>query len=943
VSPGFAADQTVFIGTSFYGVWKTTDGGNSWARVSSGLAILDVRTLAVSPTYATDRTVFAGTALGGIFKTVNGGETWMRIDGGVTTANIKALAVSPNFATDGHIFAATEGQGIFASRDGGSNWTARNSGLTDGWLNSLVISPNYTQDRTLFAFSWDRVFKSVNQGYLWTEISSGTITAIHTLAISPTYASDRTLFIATGQSEPGRAIWKSTDGGSSWLPIAGDSNWWDVQILAVSPSFQTDQTLFAFHNAGGPGPSVRRSTDGGATWAPVYPVPFFVHGSYAALAVSPAYTEDRTVYASSDRWGMAKSTDGGDTWLEANGGLTERGNASHGVTISGGAHSNVIGGDSPGKRNVISHNAGWGVGITDVGTTNNLVIGNYIGTDGTGAAPLGNDMGILIGDAGYNRIGGDRPEHRNVISGNRFTDVMIGGEGAGYNVVSANFVGTDASGSGTFHGATAYGVRIENGAKNNVVGGTSAGERNAIVNGIYLVYGGTSSNKIVGNFIGTDATGTIPLGGDGIEISWGSQHVTVERNVISGLVGNGVDLSGQGTMFNTVRANYIGTDVTGTKPLGNQGFGINIWGGASANLIGGDAPGDGNVISANGSYGIQIHGTGSVSNRVSGNRIGTDPSGTIALGNASGGVYIVDGAQHNRVGGTNSGQGNLVAFNKGDGVQVSGANTIGNSISGNSIHSNGRQAIKLLDGGNNNLGAPVIQPASSNSVAGVTRPAYIVEIFSDADYEGQHFEGSVIAEASGQFNFSKPGGFTGPRVAVTVTDEAANTSEFSNHVLPVELPIITRQPESGSYKLGSNVILSVTAVGTGPLAYQWHKDGVNLAESGRITGTRSSTLTITGFQASDAGEYRVVVSSAAGSVTSLPAVLTVKVLEIEMLAGVWVMGQVGQTYDIEASWSLDVGPWTKVVTVKLTQERQLWIDMDSLGRPKRFYRPIPVP
>ena len=118
---------------------------------------------------------------------------------------------------------------------------------------------------------------------------------------------------------------------------------------------------------------------------------------------------------------------------------------------------------------------------------------------------------------------------------------------------------------------------------------------------------------------------------------------------------------------------------------------------------------------------------------------------------------------------------------------------------------------------------------------------------------------------------------------------------------------------------------------------------MNLAESGRITGTRSSTLTITGFQASDAGEYRVVVSSAAGSVTSLPAVLTVKVLEIEMLAGVWVMGQVGQTYDIEASWSLDVGPWTKVVTVKLTQERQLWIDMDSLGKPKRFYRPIPVP
>ena len=62
ISPNYASDQTLFIGTKFHGVWKTTDGGSSWAQVNNGLTILDVRTLTIAPNDLTNGTLFAWTA-----------------------------------------------------------------------------------------------------------------------------------------------------------------------------------------------------------------------------------------------------------------------------------------------------------------------------------------------------------------------------------------------------------------------------------------------------------------------------------------------------------------------------------------------------------------------------------------------------------------------------------------------------------------------------------------------------------------------------------------------------------------------------------------------------------------------------------------------------------------------------------------------------------------
>ena len=116
-----------------------------------------------------------------------------------------------------------------------------------------------------------------------------------------------------------------------------------------------------------------------------------------------------------------------------------------GVAISGGAKDNTIGGDTPEERNVISGNGSDGVSIKGSGTDGNTVVGNYIGTDASGTAALGNFFGVWILDSAKNNtIKG------NVISGNQHHGVAIYGwpnVGTDNNAVIGNYIGTAANGT----------------------------------------------------------------------------------------------------------------------------------------------------------------------------------------------------------------------------------------------------------------------------------------------------------------------------------------------------------------------------------------------------------------------------------------------------------------------------------------------------------------
>jgi|GEM_PF-1721267 len=326
-SPGYTTDRILFAGTSG-GVFKSTDGGASWSAVNTGLTNLYVRALALSPGYVTDRTLFAGTYGGGAFKSNDGGASWSAINVGLTNLDVTALALSPGYATDHTLFIGMYDGGVFKSSDGGASWSAVNTGLTNLWVRTLAISPDYAADGTLFAGTHDAysggiyyaggVFKSTNGGASWIAVNTGlTNPNINALAVSPSYVSDHTLFAGTLGSGVYYAggVFKSTNGGASWSAVNTGPTNLAVYALALSSGYASDHTIFAGTYGGG----VFKSTDGGASWSAVN------IGStnlgVRALALSPGYANDHILFAGTLGGGIFKSTDGGASWSAVNIGL----------------------------------------------------------------------------------------------------------------------------------------------------------------------------------------------------------------------------------------------------------------------------------------------------------------------------------------------------------------------------------------------------------------------------------------------------------------------------------------------------------------------------------------------------------------------------------------------------------------------------------------------
>jgi len=245
-----------------------------------------------------------------------------------------------------------------------------------------------------------------------------------------------------------------------------------------------------------------------------------------------------------------------------------------------------------------------------------------------------------------NLIGGDFPEFRNIISGNGAAGIDIGqfgGTGVSFTTVEGNYIGTDRTGkSGVANGT--HGIVVENGSEFNTIGcetldgdNVISGNRDA---GVYVT--DTDSCLIEGNFIGTDCTGTAQLAnGRGVVMNNVAQSLIGMPpfgNVISGNATNGVELLGGSCGSNLVLGNFIGTDVSGTVAVANGGSGIYL-NGASYNTIGDGFPGDGNLISGNKDEGIAL--LGASDNLIQGNFIGTDVNGNVTgLGNQGHGIEV---------------------------------------------------------------------------------------------------------------------------------------------------------------------------------------------------------------------------------------------------------------------------------------------------------------
>ncbi|MGJ8591035.1 MAG: T9SS type A sorting domain-containing protein [Aquaticitalea sp.] len=374
------------------------------------------------------------------------------------------------------------------------------------------------------------------------------------------------------------------------------------------------------------------------------------------------------------------------------------------------APNNVVGGSSTGARNIISGanssvdtSVGTGIAITGNESYGNAIIGNYIGTDITGTQSISNVRGgiLMLFGANNNDIGTDIAGEGNVISGNGQYGVYLQGDAERpvvSNSIKGNYIGVDAT--GTMSLSNSAGVAMFFGVNNNnTIGGTTPNSKNVISGnsaiGIGILNG--INNQIIGNYIGTNASGTSAVANNfGIFIDGGDNIVggqgSASRNIISGN-STGLEIGHNATIGTVVKGNYIGLNALGTAAIPNA-TGISLLSTSTNSIIGGINALDRNIISGNSSFGISVGGS---SHNIKNNYIGLNPAGTSAVPNTIG-ISFISTATNNTIGGATASDRNIISGNSNIGIDVSGtSHTIQNNYIG--LNPGGTSVIK-----NNNIG-----------------------------------------------------------------------------------------------------------------------------------------------------------------------------------------------------------------------------------------------
>ncbi len=563
----------------------------------------------------------------------------------------------------------------------------------------------------------------------------------------------------------------------------------------------------------------------------------------------------------------------------------------------------IIGGSSPAERNVISGNGGapdsrncgaaqWSsgtgggqscaqnpceaqcpdkydgtlqTGIYFKSVSSSFIRGNYVGTDATGNSTGTNSAtgnmyaGIKFEDASTgNTIGGPDATYRNIIGGNGFDDdagraamgesYLYKGHGIQLNkasvrstVVENNYIGIGADGS-SMVGNRQDGVSLlgagDNTIRNNVISNNTFGIflQSDFQNGVNS--GQPVANIIVGNLIGTAADGVTPVG-------------------------------------------------NGTRPGDDDGAGIGIQHGANKNRIGGSSEADRNIISGNLNgiifrYEAGNSSTAPFENVIWGNYIGADINQD-SLPNVREGIYISNGAFNNIIGGPLAGQGNIIANNGANGINILDEGSNRNSITRNSIYCNGLRGIELNGIGNAAYPAPRIHSNSTDELLRGEAPANAyIEIFRIDDcngecvpgngkLQGRTYVGSTMSDANGMWSFAQPTSTDYKLFTATASDVRSapiaaahyNTSEFSSCIL-VCTAVSSVSLDADTYEICNIDDAPVfTAVATGgeptPLAFEWYQV---VGEDSTLVFNDQKTDpadTVSVYTPTEAGEYAVVV------------------------------------------------------------------------------------
>ncbi len=323
VLPHPTDEQVIYIAAAQGGVWRTTDGGQTWEPLTDGLTSLSSGALAFEPGnpsviyYGTGEMHFSGDCApgDGLFRSADGGQTWEKVAGRNTVGQyISKVIVDPE---DPQVILVASNLGVLRSSDGGNTWTAT---LGASWATDLVIRPD--SPKVLYAgILSSGVYKSVDGGQTWEKLSGGLPTDGFSriqLAIAP--SQPRTIYASFTSSDwrSLKGLWRSDDGGETWTQLPAPDylypqGFYD-HTVAVDP--QNPDIIYA----GGVYPynssihGLVKSEDGGQTWEDItVGSPGILHPDIHHLAFD----------AAGDLWvacdgGVWESTDGGQSWVNHN-------------------------------------------------------------------------------------------------------------------------------------------------------------------------------------------------------------------------------------------------------------------------------------------------------------------------------------------------------------------------------------------------------------------------------------------------------------------------------------------------------------------------------------------------------------------------------------------------------------------------------------------------
>jgi photosystem II stability/assembly factor-like uncharacterized protein len=330
---GSATDANLYYaGTAGGGVWKTTNGGQTWQAVFEGQKVSAIGAVAIDPN--NNSVVWAGTGESnprndvsygdGIYKTVDGGKTWTNV-GLAGTRHIARILVDPKnsnhiiVAALGDVFGANTNRGIYVTDDGGKTWMK--TLYTDDRTGGSDLAMNMQNPAIVYAGMWQfqrepwtfhsgsmtgGLYKSTDGGKTWTKLTGhglpDGLTGRIGLAVAP---SNGNRVYAMIESDKG-VLWRSDDGGGNWKMTSSDTlvvqRPFYFSRMEVDPS--NPDHVWALSA------SISSSRDGGKTFKAL---PNGPHGDFHAMWIAPNNPQRLIV---GEDGGQAISLDGGSTWFD---------------------------------------------------------------------------------------------------------------------------------------------------------------------------------------------------------------------------------------------------------------------------------------------------------------------------------------------------------------------------------------------------------------------------------------------------------------------------------------------------------------------------------------------------------------------------------------------------------------------------------------------------